>query len=291
MNTIPLVRTCSQQELWECFDKGGLWLLSDADPDRVGDQVMVDCKQSSDNPSVFGPCAYFFAGKVYPDFPEIPIVFVYGAGVENNMPGFVSPFDTGGLWIGKIHPYHKTTHPDDKTRHTAACQLIASTCVPVEAWREAFALFVTDFFKGDTKNYLARHDPEVSQKGCWDPNLPVYCCDNLDLTVGGSPVRESRAWTWEIRLHNAIPMVNDHLQFATADPPTIDELGKWIITQREHVRRSAKKAEEATEHEREKVVEAAEKLFKMLRQPWGGTSPAGQYDYIVEIEREIAQMI
>ncbi|MBF0162649.1 MAG: hypothetical protein HQL88_10215 [Magnetococcales bacterium] len=273
---IPLVRTIPLEELYECLQKnGGDWFLSSHDPSRVGHRLLENCRAV--RADVFEPCLYFFAGKVYPDVDTTPIVFVYAPAIEEGRRGSVSPFDTGGLWCRHMHP-----HCDQPT----ACQLIADTARPLQEWREAFTLFVEDFFAGTLRRYLEREAPTPAPtlRGSWPAELPVRNENNWHLTVHGrGRIRESRAWTWEIRLQQSSAVL-DALLFASASPTTADALGMWVTEQREE----AESGDSPPNADKKQAVERAAALWHLLRRPPPGS--VDPYDTIIHVEKTIAAM-
>lgn len=277
MRFIPLVRACPEDELMACFRNGGFWSLSDSDPEKIGHQVIVNCGQSTDS-AVFQACTYFFAGKVYPDCPTPLFVLVYGAGVEENIPGSVSPFDTGGVWSRHIYP---------KLSKEDACQLIHDTAVAIESWRREFSQFLVNFFANDPKRYLDRLPPMVGASNHWNRKLPVYCFENWNIMVGDGDVPESRAWTWEIRLHQAIPVVSEHLLFSAATPSAVDKLWKWIKIQKRALRSSAYTDDSLHLGQAVDVAQKFSDKLESLQQQ----TPEVKYDYVVEVEKKIAEMM
>ncbi|MBF0162508.1 MAG: hypothetical protein HQL88_09490 [Magnetococcales bacterium] len=270
---IPLVRTIPLEELYECLQRnGGDWFLSSHDPSRVGHRLLENCRAV--RADVFEPCLYLFAGKVYPDVDTTPIIFVYAPAIEEGRRGSVSPFDTGGLWCRHMHP-----HCDQPT----ACQLIADTARPLQEWREAFTLFVEDFFAGTLRRYLEREAPTPAPtlRGSWPAELPVRNENNWHLTVHGrGRIRESRAWTWEIRLQQSSAVLDGSLAFASASPDTVQTLGRWVRRERATLARGGGGGWQA--------VERAERLWHLLQRPPPG--PADPYDHIVHVEKTIADM-
>ena len=281
-DNMPLVRASPLTELYECFqENAGHWFLSNRETSKIGHQVLENCRAV--NGHVFADCIYLFAGKVYPDIETMPVIFVYGAAVEENHSGSVSPFDTGGLWTGKIHPYY------DKPR---ACQLIANTAETLPTWRAAFTTFLTDFFEGKTQRYLARTPPAPATplQGSWRTDLPVHHKDNWNSTVGKSHLKESRAWTWEIRLHQAIPILNTHLIFAAANPGTIDALENWVEKQKQLLKNNT-----FPDPEKQRAIASAQDLLRRLPQSQLGSrqsqsSFSDRYERIVDTERRIAKL-
>ncbi|MEO5351089.1 MAG: hypothetical protein H7836_15820 [Magnetococcus sp. YQC-3] len=248
--------------------------------------MLDDCRAKS--AQIFADCTYFFAGKVYPDIVKPFIVFVYGADIEKNVPGSVSPFDTGGLWTGKMYPYREESETD---RHDMACQLIADTAVDMQEWRAAFTVFLADFFNGNTQRYLARTPPSPasSLQGRWHEKLPARLSKNWNGMVKDSHIRESRAWTWEIRLHQSIPLVNEQLIFAAANPVAADALRKWVITQKRQLSGHGLSGYSSSTAKR-RAIEMAAKLVRTLHPSQQGVVPSAQYEFIGHVEKKIASL-
>ena len=134
------------------------------------------------------PSRYFYAGRAHPDFGDCALV--YKPSIESGRTGSVSPFDTGGVYWGYIHPF---CGPDEADRRDRARALVAQTSVDLGVWRADFDAFLAAAFEAPSGYF----DAPPSQQSPWGPgDLPAW-----DPRNHANPTREWRAWTWEVRLY------------------------------------------------------------------------------------------
>jgi hypothetical protein len=164
-------------------------------PPEAEARVARKVEQACDIP----PSRYFYAGRAHPSFGNF--AFAFRPAIEAAHKGSANPFDTGGVYIGKMHPLSGMS--DAAAMQVRAQKLIQGTRVDLPAWRSQFAEFLGAFFPAPL-GYLTGAAPDVSAP--WGPaDLPASYKENH-----GRPTNEWRAWTWEIRLYEEHP-VDEHL--------------------------------------------------------------------------------
>lgn len=84
-----------------------------------------------------------------------------------------TPFDSGGLWIGAIHPIH-----DEGVKRS----VFANEEVSLQCWKAKFLSYI-DRNYSDAKDYVYGRPPAHGTKGI----------------TNKTPPNEARAWTWEVR--------------------------------------------------------------------------------------------
>lgn len=130
---------------------------------------------------------YFYALRAERDFGLVVFLLDETEGVDWPLDANgATPFDSGGLWFGKIH----TTRSLDQTGRR---ELFKAQEVPLAEWRAAFETHVGTHYSA-TADYV-RGDVGTSMQ---PPN-------SEPAIIMGSP-NGPRAWTWEIRIpHELIP--------------------------------------------------------------------------------------
>ncbi len=175
------------------------------------------------------PSRYFYAGKAHPDFGNI--VIAYNADFDHQKRGEANPFDTGGVFLGHIHPF-KNLPPEKRAKK--ACAVIDRTKTDIKKWRSDFDQFVLDFFGDNTRSYLEHDLPTLPADSSWDEDLPVFDQENHRLPASNKTnnlfPREWRAWAWEIRLTSKNADPTNHVLFICFDATTLrainDEINK-----------------------------------------------------------------
>ena len=125
-----------------------------------------------------GCCLYFYAGRACPEFGSVGFGFAAQGDTlpEQGHTGSATPFDTGGLWHGFMHPFCHATEEAKKT-------FLEAHRADLAEWRKSFAHHLRERF--------------ATPKDYWNgtPNYddPFPHADNTDW----------RAWTMEVRFHEA----------------------------------------------------------------------------------------
>ena len=89
-----------------------------------------------------------------------------------------TPFDTGGLWVGKIHPINNNRMKQ---------YIFTNEEVELERWKSKFLSYISRNYS-DTKDYVYGNPPAHGIKGI----------------TNQAPPNEARAWTWEVRYPSSI---------------------------------------------------------------------------------------
>lgn len=146
-------------------------------------QAGTKTKQVED---AFGLAAarYYYAGRVHPQFGDC--AFAFDSSLEVNVDGDAHPFDTGGLYWGKMSP---TRDLKEVEVVSEACRLAKLHRKQLSDWRDAFAEHLSKAFAGGNQ-YLRG----IPTPGTLDETLPAMNTTNHDR-------KDWRSWTWEIRIH------------------------------------------------------------------------------------------
>jgi|GEM_PF-5978100 len=120
-----------------------------------------------------GRCVYFYVDRCVPDYSICVIMFHPPA----DCAGWVSPFDTGGLFH-----HHLTVDPPDMDLDGRAA-LVAQNSHAVADYGEAFASWVTSAFDS-IDDYVDGMAPRAGA-------VPGLSCEDD---------RDPRHWTWEVRV-------------------------------------------------------------------------------------------
>lgn len=121
------------------------------------------------------PSVYFYAGRAYEDHGDVALAF--DGECHTCHTGAATPFDTGGLVVGRI----KWRETNGRPR--ASGDFIKASTIPLTEWRKAFADFLAGYFMSLLDYWLGRPHC-VDQEGIFD-----------------EPENEARAWIFEIRFH------------------------------------------------------------------------------------------
>ena len=132
-----------------------------------------------------GPCAYTRNGAIG------DVALWFHPDVEKAATGSASPFDTGALEKGHLHPWH--TKSIDERR-----AFFERTRAPVPGWRVAFEAWLSASYT-EPKRYLETDKGRVAS-GHPDGADP----DSVFAANKGRPDR--RAWTWEVRFERRLQL-------------------------------------------------------------------------------------
>lgn len=124
----------------------------------------------------FEPSLYFYAGVAHPSFGDI--VLAYHPETSTQLPGSMSTFDTGGMYLGHIHGRGLVT-ADERAAYVK-CDICT-----LDGWRQRASTWISDNFES-VDDYI-------------DPGGRPKCNDPTDRL--GHQDNEKRAWTVEVRLY------------------------------------------------------------------------------------------
>ena len=137
-----------------------------------------------------GRSRYFYSGRAHPGFGDVALAF--SPAIEESHSGSATPFDTGGAYWSKLHPFVDLS---DQDRLARGKSLVDDTKCSLARWRQELEGFLNIFFAGDEVGYLDGNPPDTD--GDWGPeDLPARKRSNIE-----DPLVDWRAWTWEVRLH------------------------------------------------------------------------------------------
>lgn len=150
-----------------------------------------------------GDCLYFYAGHACPDFGDV--VLVYDPEWSEGVSGGATPFDTGGVYWGKIAA-------DGMNSGAAAKAYVDTHKVALPGWCGMLQTYLTEYFETPA-GYVLGEPPRVD-----DPTHRLR-----------GPHNERRAWTWEVRVHQDHPVrLNLRLLCMTSD--FADELRMAVLS-------------------------------------------------------------
>ncbi|MBF0437366.1 MAG: hypothetical protein HQL77_18665 [Magnetococcales bacterium] len=152
---------------------------------------------AKNNDVVVPRCRYFYAGHAIDRYGET--AFAYEPQDEKKRNGAANPFDTGALYLGKMHPFATgttgTTPTDEETRKKNSCQFIEMTKIDLSTWRKEFNTFTDTCYHGNVLSYLKGERPPTPS--AWgDARLPSNNSKNEQLC----------AWIWEVRIEELLPV-------------------------------------------------------------------------------------
>lgn len=139
-----------------------------------------------------GACLYFYAGYACPEFGTV--VLAYHPTLADGRSGNASSFDTGGMFKGYIQGTALNTEADRDA-------LVAADLCALGLWETRLTDWVSTHFSS-LDDYLNNERPRMD-----DPSGRLL-----------HPRNDRRAWTFEVRLHDDVPLF-DHLAFAIVKQP------------------------------------------------------------------------
>ncbi len=151
------------------------------------------------------PC-YFYVMRAHRAFGWAVFLFDELAITGSMAPDAMgaTPFDSGGLWLGRIDPIRGPAE---------AHRLFSKEQVPLRCWRSKFEDYMN-------ANYV---DPKDYVRG--DP--PVH---GVDAITKRSPPNESRAWTWEVRYVSRLASTWLRLERAYMHQDDYEEYFNWLAS-------------------------------------------------------------
>ena len=129
---------------------------------------------------ILGSPYYFYVMRAHKTFGFIVFLFEEiqtSAGLPSDAMG-ATPFDTGGLWIGAIHPIEG---------RDAKRSLFANEEVRLDRWRSEFLTYI-DRNYADAQGYVVGEPPAFG----------------VDGITKRKPENDARAWTWEVRYPSSL---------------------------------------------------------------------------------------
>ena len=118
---------------------------------------------------------YFYVMRSHKAFGYIVFLFEEAqssASMSADTKG-ATPFDTGGLWLGEIHPV------DDKDKSRS---IFTREEVPLKSWRKEFLSYMDRNYT-NARDYITGRPP----------------AHGIDGIANNAQENETRAWTWEVR--------------------------------------------------------------------------------------------
>lgn len=161
-------------------------------------------KQAEQGLGILGAPYYFYAMRAHAAFGLAVFLFNEVADGEDlpcDAMG-ATPFDTGGLWLGKVDPLSGAS---EKRR------LFTAQDVPLGLWRSRFEQYII-------ANYA---DPQGYVRG----QPPMHGVPGI---TNRSPPNEARAWTWEVRYPNRLASGRLRLQCAYVHPEDYERYVDWL---------------------------------------------------------------
>lgn len=154
--------------------------------------------------NITGAPYYFYVMRTECAFGEA--VFFFRERADYTWPNETlgaTPFDSGGLWAGRIK-LNTRTGPHCKRHVFETYQL------PLVLWRERFS------------KYLEQNYADVNTYIC---GLPPCCASNPILTDRNNT---ARAWTWEVRVPNSLVKTSLQLVHGFMPEEHINKFRHWL---------------------------------------------------------------
>lgn len=163
-----------------------------------------------------GDSLYFYAGHACPCFGDV--VLIYASTSLDNQDGSATPFDSGGLFDGKIRAKKwegLSAKDDDAARRDFA----AHNQHTLSEWRRALDAYLSKYFVRPLAYVHGERPHEDDEVGRM-------------LHPGNS----RRAWTWEVRSHHD-HSIADGLQRIWASADYAESIRQHVLTLDEEQRR------------------------------------------------------
>lgn len=177
---------------------------------RPGDEPQTRARKVEDSAGL-PRSVYLYAGLAHPSFGEMSFAFL--PSFDFGRRGCGSPFDTGGLFFGHMDPLKEL---DPAEREQRASKVISKTRHLMSDWRAGFSGYLEIFFDGALGYLTGPPRPLAApvEAKWYHPDLPACFAQ---------PTTDRRAWTWEVRVHDAIDVIKE-----------VEHLGAWTATQGAH---------------------------------------------------------
>ncbi len=139
---------------------------------------------------IVGTPYYFYAMRTHRDFGFVVFILKQADNLDEIVPRMgATPFDTGGLWHGRVQTSPKLSSPGRR-------ELFRRNDFALHLWSSAFARYLRDNYPS-VDAYISGRPPRHAVK-------PI---------LNGHP-NGPRAWTWEVRYPPALAA--QHLEVANA---------------------------------------------------------------------------
>lgn len=130
-----------------------------------------------------GDCLYFYAGYACPDFGDV--VLAYAPSIARGRQGNATSFDTGGMFKRRIHGAGLTSDAERDSH-------VRQDWCDLAQWETRFEQWIHTYFSS-VEDYLSGTRPLHD-----DPSGRLLHATN-----------DRRAWTFEVRLHEDLPLFDD----------------------------------------------------------------------------------
>ena len=181
MEATLLVHGLREESVDDADTEDRLWRrTSEALLSRWPKPSSPDTARAEKGLGILGSPYYFYVMRAHRAFGYVVFLFEEdqaSARMPSDAKG-ATPFDSGGLWIGAIHPI--------KDRG-AKRSLFAKEEVGLDCWRSKFLSYID-------RNYSKAQDYV-------DGKPPTF---GIDGVTSRTPENEARAWTWEVRYPSSL---------------------------------------------------------------------------------------
>ena len=148
-----------------------------------------------------------------------------------------SPFDSGGLWKGKIHPLVDGSSGPTAEELEVRRHVFRNSEVPLDSWSSEFS------------SYLERNYSEVSDYVRGLP--PSYGTPPISNT---RLMNEERAWTWEVRYPITVIPHRLQLRCVCMQPDDVQDYRSWLADKIDVGKLSSEQANQLTDWVNANVV-------------------------------------
>ena len=121
-----------------------------------------------------------------------------------------TPFDSGGLWFGKIH-----TNPPLQAKAAERQEAFKTLNVPLSGWRSAFEQYILSHYS-TVGDYLKGRAPESESQ-------PL-----IGFTIIKGQPNTAQAWTWELRIPHSMIAGRVRLRAVYMDAEDRDDYINWL---------------------------------------------------------------
>ena len=163
---------------------------------------------------IFGSPYYFYMMRTHEAYGFVVFLVEDMGQAESNADlGLMgaSPFDSGGLWNGMIHPLDGSSDRTPTEELEDRKQLFSESEVPLDSWRPKFREYIRRNYArlGD---YIRGYPPSHGTP-------PI---------TNAAPVNEERAWTWEVRYPIALMPECVRLRCVCMHPDELEDYKNWL---------------------------------------------------------------
>lgn len=187
---------------------------------RFSDIPRAPSSAATETDLAYPPSIYWYLGRA--DDLYGSVVFLCEARTETagESDGGVCPFDSGGMWTGRI-----ALNPPAPAKSTERREILSRYTMSLSGWKALFGQHLTRAYASPL-GYVRGHPPTNPPSG-----FPVICAN---------PPNHPVAWTWEGRVVYEHADKRVHARHAYMAADRRHALRSWLLTQPWHVLREVR---------------------------------------------------